>query len=102
MMEINAVIVVALVALLYPSLISLVYFALYNALFWSMTKSIKTRFLWNITILTMLLIGQIFLVYYKMKVPKKILTGDVTKFTNLEEYKKACAKLLDFGYIFTY
>lgn len=103
MMEANLVIAVTMLALYYPSVHSAWIFVCYNIMLWPMTMKLRSRFMYDIALLAILLVLGMLQVFYKSKTKlskQDVFTGKTVAYNDLDEYRKDCYTLLDAGFIF--
>ena len=102
MMEANIVILIILVAYNHPSANSLGYSLAYLSLFYPMSKNITERYWWNIIILSILIVLQGGVLFFKKKDENIFVDKPTYSESELKEYQKNVRKLLFWGFSFTY
>lgn len=99
MLEAIVVITMLELAYLHPSFVSLSFAIAYLFLLYPMTKDIKTRYTWNICILSIILLVEGVSVFFKMKIGQ---AAKRSPYATKEEYEKAASQMLIMGYVFDY
>lgn len=99
MIEVYFFLVLGVMAYVHPSTNAIFYMLLSVTLFHSQTKDLKTRYLWNLLFMTIILVWGTIVTVFKVIQQKKYFGDEVHKFP-AKDYKKVVEKLLMLGFSF--